>query len=189
MPDRADRADRLRQVDGGAVARRATAAWSSSTPIRSRGRSSSPASRRSRRSSRGSGRSFVGADGTLDRAALGRIVFADPAALRDLEAIIHPAVRPRILAAIAAAEAEGAEVVVIEAIRLVEGGLAELCDEVWLVTCDPAVQRARLIGRGATPEDADARIDAQTTLVDRAARSPRSSSTRRAANADSRHDR
>ena len=37
---------------------------------------------------------------TLDRAALGRIVFADPAALRDLEAIVHPAVRPRILAAI-----------------------------------------------------------------------------------------
>ena len=44
-------------------------------------------------------------DGSLDRAALGRIVFADPAALRDLEAITHPAVRPRILAAIADAEA------------------------------------------------------------------------------------
>ena len=42
--------------------------------------------------------------GELDRAALGRLVFADSAALRDLEAIVHPAVRPRILAAIAAAE-------------------------------------------------------------------------------------
>ena len=38
------------------------------------------------------------ADGSLDRAALGRIVFADPDGLRDLEAIIHPAVRPRIVA-------------------------------------------------------------------------------------------
>ena len=76
-------------------------------------------------------------DGSLDRAALGRIVFADPAALRDLEAITHPAVRPRILAAIDRAAADGAAAVVIEAIQLVEGGLAELCDEVWLVTCDP----------------------------------------------------
>ena len=45
-----------------------------------------------------------GADGTLDRAALARLVFSDPAALADLEAIVHPAVRPRILEAIAAAE-------------------------------------------------------------------------------------
>ena len=43
------------------------------------------------------------ADGSIDRAALGRVVFADPVALRALEAIVHPAVRPRILAAIAEA--------------------------------------------------------------------------------------
>ena len=106
-------------------------------------------------------------DGTLDRAALGRIVFADPAALRDLEAITHPAVRPRILAAIAAAQAESAVVVVIEAIRLVEGGLAGLCDEVWLVTCDPATQRGRLVGRGSTPEEAEQRIAAQAGFAGR----------------------
>jgi dephospho-CoA kinase len=106
-------------------------------------------------------------DGTLDRAALGRLVFADPAALRDLEAIVHPAVRPRILAEIAAAEAEGAAAVVVEAIKLVEGGLASACDEVWLVTCDPAVQRERLVGRGSDPADADQRIAAQSGLVER----------------------
>jgi dephospho-CoA kinase len=106
-------------------------------------------------------------DGSLDRAALGRIVFADPAALRDLEAIIHPAVRPRILAAIAGAEAASAEAVVIEAIKLVEGGLAEQCDVVWLVTCAPAEQRARLVDRGSTSRDADARIAAQGDLEDR----------------------
>jgi dephospho-CoA kinase len=106
-------------------------------------------------------------DGTLDRGALGRIVFADTAALRDLEAITHPAVRPRILTLIQAAEEAEAEVVVIEAIRLVEGGLAKTCDEVWLVTCDPAVQRERLIGRGVSSETTDQRIAAQAGLADR----------------------
>ena len=100
-------------------------------------------------------------DGTLDRAALGRVVFNDPDALRDLEAIVHPAVRPRILSAIDAAERAGAPAVVIEAIKLIEGGLAEHCDEVWLVTCDAAVQRERLVGRGTTPADAADRIAAQ----------------------------
>ena len=107
-------------------------------------------------------------DGSLDRAALGRIVFADPAALRVLEAIVHPAVRARILAALAVAEATGAEAVVIEAIKLVEGGLAEQCDEVWLVMCDPTEQRARLVARGSIPDDADDRIAAQGDLADRA---------------------
>lgn len=105
-------------------------------------------------------------DGTLDRGALGRIVFTDASALRDLEAIIHPAVRPRILAAIADADAAGAVAVVIEAIKLVEGGLAELCDEVWFVMCDPAIQRDRLIGRGSSEADADQRIAAQAGFID-----------------------
>ena len=113
------------------------------------------------------GSGLVGPDGILDRAALGRIVFADPAALRDLEAIVHPAVRPRILDATARAAADGAAAVVIEAIKLVEGGLAALCDEVWLVTCDPAVQLERVAARGSEPADADRRIAAQAGLTDR----------------------
>lgn len=107
------------------------------------------------------------ADGTLDRAALGRIVFSDPASLRDLESIVHPAVRPRILAAVADADGSGAAAVVIEAIKLVEGGLGELCDEIWLVTCDPDVQRHRLVGRGTPPRDAEARISAQGDIAHR----------------------
>ncbi len=106
-------------------------------------------------------------DGSLDREALGRIVFADPAALRDLEAITHPAVRPRILAASRDAEAAGAEAVLIEAIKLVEGGLAEICDEVWLVTCDLVAQRGRLVDRGLPAADADQRIAAQAGLSKR----------------------
>jgi dephospho-CoA kinase len=104
-------------------------------------------------------------DGTLDRAALARIVFADPVALGDLEAIVHPAVRPRVLAAIEAAETVGAPAVVIEAIKLVESGLAALCDETWLVTCSPDEQRARLAGRGVDPEDAARRIAAQGDMA------------------------
>jgi dephospho-CoA kinase len=100
-------------------------------------------------------------DGGLDRAALARLVFDDPTALRDLEAIVHPAVRPRILAAVAAARRDGAEAVVIEAIKLVEAGLAAMCDASWLVTCGPDVQRGRLVGRGTAPEDAAARVAAQ----------------------------
>jgi dephospho-CoA kinase len=106
-------------------------------------------------------------DGELDRAALGQIVFGDPAALRDLEAIVHPAVRPRILAAIAEADRSGATAVIIEAIKLVEGGLAADCDQVWLVACDPAVQRARLIARGTAPDAAAQRIAAQADIVGR----------------------
>ena len=106
-------------------------------------------------------------DGTLDRQALGRIVFSDPAALRELESIIHPAVRPRIVEAIEAAERAGAPAVAIEAIKLVEGGLAAQCDEVWVVTCDPAVQLQRLMERGTPPADADQRMTAQAGLVER----------------------
>lgn len=105
--------------------------------------------------------------GTADPASLARTVFADAEALRDLEAIIHPAVRPRIRAAIEAAEARGAPAVVIEAIKLVEGSLATSCDEVWLVTCDPSAQRARLRDRGIRQEDAERRIASQRHLRDR----------------------
>jgi dephospho-CoA kinase len=110
------------------------------------------------------GRPLLLPDASLDRAALGRLVFADPAALRDLESIVHPAVRPRILAAMAEADQAGAAAVIVEAIKLVEGGLATECDEVWLVMCDPAVQRARLIARGSSGSDADQRIAAQGDL-------------------------
>lgn len=111
------------------------------------------------------GAAVTAEDGTLDRAALARIVFANPAALRDLESIVHPAVRPRILAAMTDADGDGAPAVVVEAIKLVEGGLAALCDEVWLVTCDAAAQRNRLLEREMSEVDADRRIAAQAGLV------------------------
>lgn len=113
------------------------------------------------------GERFLRGDGTLDRPALGRLVFADPAALRDLEAIVHPAVRPRIAAAVAAAEGAGSDIVVIEAIKLVEAGYAAECDEVWLVTCSPDVQRERLVSRGLDDATAAERIAAQGDIASR----------------------
>ncbi len=107
------------------------------------------------------------ADGRLDRAALGRIVFRDPEALARLERIVHPAVRERILEAIDGAQRDDAPAIVIEAIKLVEGGLALLCDEVWLVRCEPALQRDRLQDRGVEEADADARIAVQGDLESR----------------------
>ena len=112
------------------------------------------------------GPDVAGMDGVLDRPALARIVFSSPERLAELETLVHPAVRPEIVRWLSAADAAQTGIVVIEAIRLVEGGLAALCDEVWLVTCDPAAQRSRLAGRDLPPGEADRRIAAQAGLVE-----------------------
>ena len=113
------------------------------------------------------GRSIARPDGSIDRAALGRVVFSDPRALADLEAIIHPAVRQSIGNALTMNEEDGIELTVIEAIKLVEGGLASRCDEVWLVSCDAESQRDRLLGRDLPLTDVDQRITAQAGIVER----------------------
>jgi dephospho-CoA kinase len=100
-------------------------------------------------------------DGQLDRAAMASIVFDDPSALADLERIVHPEVRKLVDRDMALAAEDDAPFVVVEAIKLVEGGLADRCDEVWLVECDPRTQRARLLSRGDSEQDADRRMAAQ----------------------------
>lgn len=107
------------------------------------------------------GEGIFAPDGSLDRADLARLVFADPAALRDLEAIVHPEVRRRVEAALESATGAGALVVVVEAIKLVEGGLAARCDEVWLITCGESDQRSRLAERGMPVEEAARRMTSQ----------------------------
>jgi dephospho-CoA kinase len=108
-----------------------------------------------------------GSDGALDRAALAGLVFADERALRDLEAIVHPAVRERVIAALTAAVTSGAPYVIIEAIKLIESGLSIICDEIWLVACDRATQRQRLAARGHDAADAGRRIATQGDLAER----------------------
>jgi dephospho-CoA kinase len=106
------------------------------------------------------GAGVLAADGSLDRAALGRIVFADPSARADLEAIVHPLVRAR--AAGLAASAPAGAVVVQMIPLLVETGQAGNFDQVVVVDVEPAVQLARLQQRdGFSPAEATARVAAQ----------------------------
>ncbi|GAB3761572.1 dephospho-CoA kinase [Microlunatus parietis] len=104
----------------------------------------------------------------LDRAALGKIIFADPAARRDLEAITHPLVRQR------AEELERAapdDAVVIQVIPLlVEAGLADGFDLVIVVDADPAQQRERLRRRNGLDErQVEERLAAQASRAERLA--------------------
>ena len=99
------------------------------------------------------------ADGRIDRPKLGGIVFADPAALRELEAILHPGVRAEIRRRLAASTAP---MIVVDAIKLFEGGLAREMDVNWVVVCPRSEQIRRLIAeRGMTAEEAETRIAAQ----------------------------
>lgn len=110
----------------------------------------------------------VVANGRVDRAALGEIVFAGPddrTALADLEAIVHPAVHRLEDAAIAAAREAGAPACVVEAIKLVESGGSSRCDELWIVTAAEGVQLARLAARGLSEAEARRRLAAQGTVA------------------------
>lgn len=120
------------------------------------------------------GPGVIGEGGRLDRAALAAVVFADPAARRDLEAIVHPAVRAGVASLIAGVAASGGDprtVVVVEIPLLAESpasraGLAA----VIVVDCPEDVAVARLVtGRGMSGADARARIAAQASREDRLA--------------------
>ncbi|KQY59091.1 dephospho-CoA kinase [Aeromicrobium sp. Root495] len=107
-------------------------------------------------------------DGTLDRPALGSIVFADEAARRDLEAITHPAVRDLAVQQVLAA---GPDAVVVHDIPLfVESGAAPPHDLVVVVDVPESVQVERLVrDRGMTEDEAHARIAAQASQEQRLA--------------------
>ena len=113
------------------------------------------------------GKQVQAADGAIDRSALGDIVFRDEAKLRRLEQIIHPAVRQRLHRHI---ERSSAQVVFIEAIKLLEGGLARECDQVWVTRCPRELQVQRLvICRGLDEAGAHMRINAQTPQAEKVA--------------------
>lgn len=101
----------------------------------------------------------IDADGHLNRTTLGSMVFADPVKMSELDAVTHPAVIEAVDARVAHAEAE---VVAVEAVKLIESGMSSLCDETWLVVAAPDVQRGRLMARANVSRDeADRRIAAQ----------------------------
>jgi dephospho-CoA kinase len=99
-------------------------------------------------------------DGQIDRKKLGRLVFSDSQALKQLEDIIHPYVRQAIDILVKRASQR---VVVVEAIKLLESGLSNLCDSIWVTDAPQHVQIERLIRKRAmSPETALQRVHAQS---------------------------
>lgn len=112
------------------------------------------------------GPEVIAPDGTLDRPALAAIVFNDPAALSDLNAITHPAIWR--LASEREAAAGPDAIVVHDNPLLVEMGAAERCDVVVVVDVPEDVQVARLVSsRGMSESEARARIAAQASRQQR----------------------
>jgi dephospho-CoA kinase len=105
------------------------------------------------------GQQIVNSDGSLNRPALGQIVFSDPAALATLDHLTHPVILDEVFRRI---DAASTPVVATDGIKLIESGLGQECDEIWVVTCVAERQRERLMTRnGVTREEADRRIAAQ----------------------------
>jgi dephospho-CoA kinase len=101
--------------------------------------------------------------GTIDARRLAAIVFRDPVALAELEAILHPLVRDETRARMAELEAGGVGAVCIEAIKLLESPLHDRCDATWVVRCDELDAVARIAAaRGMSEADARARLANQS---------------------------
>ncbi|MBW8862292.1 MAG: dephospho-CoA kinase [Acidobacteria bacterium] len=108
------------------------------------------------------GADVLAADGSVNRARLGPIVFADPAARRELEAIVHPAVYRAIAAGIRAFELTGTHAfAIVDVPLLFETGADRQFDRVIVTACPPDVQLARLKARGLSEEAARQRLAAQ----------------------------
>lgn len=109
------------------------------------------------------GRGILAPDGAIDRKKLGPIVFGDPAALKRLNAIVHPKMFARMREMVAALRAQGErKPIVIEAAILIEANWQPLFDEIWLVIAskERVVERVER-DRGMKPEQTEARIRAQ----------------------------
>lgn len=103
----------------------------------------------------------------IDRSRLGAVAFAHPEALRRLEALTHPVVGRAIDTLIRRARHK---VVVVEAIKLLEGSLADQVDAVWVVDTSEETQMARLLKRGLSTDEAIKRIRMQNPQADKLAR-------------------
>jgi dephospho-CoA kinase len=116
------------------------------------------------------GSDMVDGSGAADRRRLGPLVFADAAARRDLEAIVHPAVHRAVLAGLRAFELLGATIAIVDIPLLYETRGEGGFDRVIATVCSPDVQLARLIERGLSEPEALQRIAAQMPAEEKAAR-------------------
>ena len=110
------------------------------------------------------GRYILGPDEQIDRKKLGKIVFSDPEALKQLEKIIHPLVKQAIDLII---KRSSQKVIVIETVKIFDTGMADFCDSVWLVYAPEEIQLSRLVNnRGMNERDALQRINTQPSQDD-----------------------
>ncbi|AMV71319.1 dephospho-CoA kinase [Desulfuromonas carbonis] len=117
------------------------------------------------------GAEILASSGKLDRARLGTMIFADPAARQDLNRIIHPAIAALAEEELAILRRSGAPLVVYEAPLLFEAGASDRVDRVLVVTVDPEVQLQRLMRRdGLDAEAARQRVAAQMPQAEKLAR-------------------
>ncbi len=108
------------------------------------------------------GTEILGVDREIDRGKLAAIVFGDPAKLAKLERILHPRVIARILEA--RKMLKGDDVLVVEAIKLLESGLRNICDEIWVVLAPREEMLRRLGERGLVRAEAEMRLGSQHSL-------------------------
>jgi dephospho-CoA kinase len=114
------------------------------------------------------GASVLSLDGSVDRAVLGNIVFHDAEAMQRLERIVHPAVHTALIAELASASSTG--IVIVDAVKLLEGQSGALCQQKWLVVCPAEQEIARLIARNhLSVEEAQARVATQPDVSHRLA--------------------
>lgn len=116
------------------------------------------------------GAEMLGQSGAVDRKKLVPVVFADPAARRQLEAIVHPAVQRAIEAGIRGFELTGARIVIVDVPLLHEIQGERRFDRVIATVCPPAVQIERLMARGLSEAAARQRLAAQMPAEEKAAR-------------------
>src|SRR5262245_40166082 len=106
-------------------------------------------------------------DGQIDRVKLGRLVFADGQALAQLEDMIHPYVVQAVDVLI---KRSTQQVVVVEAIKLLESDLRSQCDAIWVTDAPQAVQIERLVRkRGMSADEATQRIHSQSAQKEKLA--------------------
>src|SRR5437588_6836338 len=109
------------------------------------------------------GHAVITSEGSVDRKALGALVFQDSEAMQRLEAIVHPAVGVALASELAKVSPSG--IAIIDAVKLLEGGSGKFCQSKWLIICSEEQEFARLIARNTlSEEEAWARIRAQAQV-------------------------
>ena len=107
-------------------------------------------------------------DGELNRAAIGQLVFSQPAERRWVDSMAHPLIQQEIAARIERCRAAGEKVIVLDVPLLFESGWDAMTDAVWVVYVDAAVQLRRLVERNRMPEAlARQRIASQMPLLEK----------------------